>query len=429
MFWLENTPIKSGMYMKIGKGLIFIICIACLLGACSPKVTIDGYLAQAKVFSKKEDNNSAIIILKNAIRIYPKNHTIRFELGAAYLVQGDYLRAEKELEKAEKLGNDNELLMTYLVQVKVKLNKFDYVYQVASKLENVGDEKAVVILSYAGMAALYDGKRDVAQMYIDQAIEINNDSAYGKISKAYLTQSQEEVDEALNVVNNILLTSPNFSDAHLLKGHLLQTKRQHKEAVKSFEKYLEYRPKEIQTFFFIAQNYIADKQFDKAEPFIDKLLLLSKNNPLANQMKAQIEFNKKNYYSALEYGKVSFQQNDRMVSAIIIAGISAYHLEDFEQAYQNLRKVKDNLATSKLIHKVLIGLQLRLGYDTEAISAIHALVDSGEADASLLTSASQEMLKSGNVAAAQELLNASIQLTNESPEELTKQGIMKWLLI
>lgn len=412
--------------MKLNNNkLTLAICVALSLTACSPNKTTDEYLAQAKTFSETRDHNSAIIALKNAVRIEPKNPNARFLLGAAYLAQGDYLAAEKELEKAEKLGSDNEMLITKLVQTKLKLHEFDYIYQIVSELGKVNDEEAVVILTYAGMAALYDGKRDAAQKYVDQAIEINHDSIYGKIGKAYLTQSQKGVEEALEVVNDILLTSPDFSDAYLLKGHLLQADRQYKRAARTFEKYLEYRPKEVQTLFFVAQNYIADQQFDKAEPNVDKLLILSKYNPLANQMKAQIEFYKKNYQLALEHGVTSYQQNERMISAAIIAGISAYHLKDFEQAYQNLRKVKNNLPASHFVNKLLIELQLRLGYDAEAVGAINALVDSGDADTSLLTSASQEMLKSGNVAAAKELLNASIQLNSENPEVLTKQGVMK----
>jgi len=417
--------LSDGVPMKINNKLTLAACFALSISACSQNMTVEQYLAQAKEFSEMRDHNSAIISLKNAARLDAKNANVRYSLGAAYLAQGDYFSAEKELEKAEKLGSDNELLIANLVQAKVKLNKFDYVYHVVNELESVEDEEAIIILTYAGMAALYEGKREAAQNYVDQAIEISHDSVYGKIGKAYLTQSQKGVYEALEIVNDILLTSPDFSDAYLLKGHLLQADSQYKQAAKSFEKYLEYRPKEVQTFFFIAQNYIADKQFKKAEPIVDKLLTLSKYNPLANQMKAQIEFSEKNYQLALEYGSTSYQQNEQMFSAIIIAGMSAYNLEDFELAYHNLRKVKNNLPASHFVNKLLIELQLRLGYETEAVGAINALVDSGDADVSLLTSASQEMLKSGSVAAAQELLNASIQLNTDNPEELTKQGIMK----
>ena len=212
--------------MKINNKLTLAISMAISLTACSPNMTSDEYVAQAKVALEDGDTNSAIIALKNAVRIEPKNPNVRFELGAAYLAQGDYSGSEKELEKAEELGSDNESLMTYLVQAKIKLNKFDYVYQLVEQVDTLTDSDQVMLLTYAGIAAIHQNKDQLAKEYIEDAISISEDSIYGTIGKAYLSHSDNNYRNGLRTVDELLNSQPNFAEAVLLKGYLLQASEQ-----------------------------------------------------------------------------------------------------------------------------------------------------------------------------------------------------------
>jgi len=409
--------------MKIPNKLTLAISAALSLSACSPNVTIDEYLTQAKTFSEKREHNSTIIALKNAVRIEPQNHNVRFLLGAAYLAQGDYLGAEKELEKSEKLGSDNALLMTYLVQAKVKLKKFDFVYQLVEQVGTFVDNDQVMLLTYAGIAAIHQGKPQLAKEYIEDAISLSDDSIYGQIGKAYISHSGNNYQDGLNTVDELLVTTPDFAEALLLKGYLLQASEEFDEAAKTFEQYAKLRPKDIQVKFFIAQNYVFAQNFDVAEPHVNLLLKISEFHPLANQFKAEIEFSRENFELAKEHAVTSFQQDDSFSLSKIIAGISAYKLDDYEQSYQYLISVKDLLSPEHLVRKLIIDLQLKLGYDTEAVAELQSLADFNAVDSAMLTMASNQMIASGNVEAAQELLQSSMAIGTSNPRDLAKQGI------
>ncbi|NQY86743.1 MAG: PEP-CTERM system TPR-repeat protein PrsT [Colwellia sp.] len=407
----------------INTKLALAVSLAISLSACSPNMTTDKYLAQAKIFSEKRDHNSAIIALKNAVRIEPQNSNVRFALGAAYLAQGDYLAAEKELEKAENLGSGNKQLLTYLVQAKVKLNKFDYVYQLIEQVDAFSNVDQVMLLTYAGIAAIHQNKTQLAKEYIEDAISISEDSMYGQIGKAYISHSGNNYQDGLNTVDELLSTTPNFAEALMLKGYLLQATEQFEQAANTFEQYSTLRPKDISARFFVAQNYVLAQKFDAAEPQVDLLLKISEFHPLANQLKAEIEYAKGNLKQAKEYAVISFQQNDSFTLSKIIAGISAYKLKDFEQSYQYLISVENILPAKNLVRKIIIDLQLKLGYNTDAISGLKTLIDVDEANPEMLTMASNQMLAIGNIEAAQELLQASIELDTSEPSELAKQGI------
>jgi putative PEP-CTERM system TPR-repeat lipoprotein len=409
--------------MKINKNLTLVVCLAISISACSPKMTAEQYLAQATELSEKRDYKSAIIALKNAAKLDVKNASVRYYLGATYLAQGDYFSAEKELEKAETLGSDNGLLIANLVQVKLKLSKFDYVYQIAEQSQAYQAAEQVTILTYAGIASIYQGKPAQAKEYIEQAISISEDSIYGNIGKAYLSHSSNNYQNGLKIVDELLVSTPDFEEAVLLKGYLLQASGKYNAAAKTFEQYSKLRPKDIQSRFFTAQNYVLAQDFELAETHVDLLLKISKFHPLANQLKAEIEYSKENFKLAMEHAVVSFQQDNSFNISKIIAGISAYKLGDFEQSYQYLISVKDILPPQHLVRKLIIDLQLQLGYDTEAVKELQSLADLNAVDSGMLTMASNQMIASGNIEAAKELLQSSIAMDTSTPRELTKQGV------
>lgn len=409
--------------MKINNKLALAVSVALTLSACSPSITTEEYLIQAQAFAEKHDHNSAIITLKNAVRLEVKNPKIRFALGTAYLEQGDYLSAEKELEKAEKLGSNDELLLTNLVQTKLKLNKFEYVYKIAEQNSDYPEADQVIILTYAGIASIHQNKPEQAKTYIEKAVSISEESIYGQIGKAYLSHSGNKYQDGLSTVDELLTSKPDFAEALLLKGYLLQAAEKFSEAAKTFEEYAQLRPKDITSRFFIAQNYVFAQNYTAAEPQVDLLLKFSKYHPLANQLKAEIEYSKGNYKSAKEHAEASLQQNDNFYTSKIIAGISAFKLGDLEQSYRYLISVKDKLPPQHLVRKLIINLQFKLNYNVEAVDEIKSLVDRNEADPAILTMASNQMLASGDVSSAQNLLQMSMDLKSDSPLEIAKQGI------
>jgi putative PEP-CTERM system TPR-repeat lipoprotein len=409
--------------MKINNKLTLAISMAISLTACSPNMTSDEYVAQAKVALEDGDTNSAIIALKNAVRIEPKNPNVRFELGAAYLAQGDYSGSEKELEKAEELGSDNESLMTYLVQTKIKLNKFDYVYQLVEQVDTLTDSDQVMLLTYAGIAAIHQNKDQLAKEYIEDAISISEDSIYGTIGKAYLSHSDNNYRNGLRTVDELLNSQPNFAEAVLLKGYLLQASEQFDEAAKVYEQYSKLRPKDMQAIFFIAQNYVFSQNYDAAEKYVNLLLKISESHPLANQLKAEIEYSRKNYKSAKEYALKSLQENKHFNVSKVIAGVSAYKLGNFEQSYQYLTSVKDILPPKHLVRNLIIDLQFKLGYEADTVLDLQSLADIDAADPAMLTMVSNKFITSGNIEVAEELLKSSIATATSDPTEIAKQGV------
>jgi putative PEP-CTERM system TPR-repeat lipoprotein len=421
---------KNGVSLmpRISLNLIFVYLLIINIMSCSDPKTVEEYMAEAQSYSEKRDYASAIIVLKNAINQDSKHPQTRYLLGVSYLEQGNYVGAEKELERALKLSPNKQQLVSKLVQVKYKLGKYDYIYQVAENSSAYEDDDMIVILTYAGIASINAGKDIQAKFYVESALAISDSSIYGQIGRAYISHSENDFQEGLNTVETLLTKAPNMADAIMLKGYLFQATEQFELAAQTFSQYAVLRPKDVQVRFFIAQNYIYAQNFDAAELEVDRLLKVSASHSLANQFKAEIEFSRANYQTAQEYAKKSLMAGQGFHISKIIAGVSSYKLGDLEQAYNYLNSVKAMLPAQHIVRQLIIELQLKLGYEVDAVADLRTMVELNTADPALLTMASNELLTSGKKEVAEELLQYSLDLDSKNPEEVAKQGITQLFL-
>ncbi|MBA6294050.1 PEP-CTERM system TPR-repeat protein PrsT [Colwellia sp. MB3u-70] len=413
---------------RISLKLIFVYLLIINVMSCSDPKTVAEYMAEAQSYAEKRDYTSAIIVLKNAINLDSNHPQTRYLLGVSYLEQGNYVGAEKELERALALSPNKQELVSKLVQVKYKLGKYDYIYQVADNSSVYEDDDIIVILTYAGIASINEGKDIQAKFYVESALAISDSSMYGQIGRAYISHSENDFQEGLNTVETLLATAPNMADAIMLKGYLLQATEQFELAAQTFSQYAVLRPKDIQVRFFIAQNYIYAQNFDAAELEVDRLLKVSASHPLANQFKAEIEFSRANYQAAQEYALKSLMEGEGFHISKIIAGVSSYKLGDLEQAYNYLNSVKAMLPAQHIVRQLIIEIQLQLGYEVDAIADLRAMVELNTADPALLTMASNELLTSGKIEVAEELLQYSLDLDSKNPDEVAKQGLTQLFL-
>lgn len=406
---------------KLFVSLMFLLAIP----ACTEVKTVEDSIVEAKVSITNGHANEAIILLKNAVRMEPKNADVRFLLGEVYLNIGDYKSAEKEFEKSIELASVKAFLYSNLLEAKVKQFNSDEVEYLVDAAKGTSAEEYNKVLTYAGISYLHEGDIEKAKDYINQANEVGSHFVYSTIGKAYLANTPEQIESSIRLINAIVQESPSFADAWLAKGFLLQGQRKALDAAESFEEYSQLRPKDVPVLFFIAQNYLTAGQSEKASSIINRLIGPFENNAYVNQMKGQLEFDNKNYALAQEYSEKAYQLNSQLLSASIVAGLSSYHLKELEQAYKYLIRVQNYVPSTHLVNKVLAELQLRLGYIDEATITLDELIKNGAINEEFIVSASQELVKQGKISAAQDLLQTSIDLSPQNASVMREKGLIK----
>lgn len=403
--------------LKIASAISLVLAIA----ACSDNKTTKQYLEEAKQSIAASNYSKAIVELKNAVRQSPDNAELRYLLGDAYLKQGYFLNAEKELERALSLKFDFTLIAPKLTITKSKLNKAKDVYQLVNDAEKLAEDVYAQMLTYAGMSAFSEDEKELGQDYLSQAIAIKGEQS---LAKAYLEGALKNTDNALAIILELLKNEPSNSELMLFSGHLYFDLKNYESASDAFESYLALVPHDYPVMFLNVNSLIFAEKLDKADEKVNKLLSKIKDSPLANQYKAQIEYSRKNFTEAKVYAEKSLNLNNNSVVAKMIIGASSYYLDDIEQAYNNLILVERYLPETHPLSRMLLVIKLRLGYVKQAAKSLDDSTELSKEDTEMLRLSSQELMAAGDFETAKRLIDKAEKLSPDDAEISAQKGYL-----
>ncbi|NQZ22416.1 MAG: PEP-CTERM system TPR-repeat protein PrsT [Colwellia sp.] len=400
-----------------------ILMVALLLSACSENKTAEEYVASAVVALDHGDVQTAVINLKNVLRKDANNPQARLLLGKIYLESGSGVNAEKELLKAYELGNREAailLLRAYKIQ-----NKYDEIIELSTGLSLNESEDWALVEVYKALSFFKLEKEDLANRAINNAIEVSGESAYGKLGAAYLATREQKNNEALTIVDDLLKENPNFIDALILKGQLSFSNKDFESAGIAFRQYLDLQPEDLTMKLMLANAYFKGRSFDKSEILIDEVLQIVPNHAFTNQLKGSIRFQKQDFIKGTLFIEKAIQGGINSISNKVLAGISAFHLKNYEQSYSYLNSVKKDLPKNHLALKLLAIAQLKLGYSSEASNTLDSFSNLTSKDIELYTAASFELLKQGKTTLARNIQNKVANIELSEPMDITRKGFLQ----
>ena len=400
------------------------VVLALGVNACSEQKSFEQSLASANEYSQKRQYQSAIVELKNAVRKSPKSAEARLALGKVYLTQGNFIFAEKELEKAVSLGISLSKSAPFIAKTKAKLSEFEDLQALVEKSTQLNDDEYIQVLVYAGMGALTHNKHGKAQDYFKQAISIKESSAYGQLSQAYLAQLNQDYSQSLVAVNKALAQIPNLSAAMLLKGQLQFSLKDYEQAANTFTKYIEQTPLDYPANYFKINSLIKAESFKEAEKLTNSLLKKFESDHLALHFKALLDYQKKNYKEATNNAEQAIQAGSSLPLTKIIAGVSAYHLKDYEQSYNYLKPIESLLPDDHLVHKIIAVVKFQLGYSSQAIESLVALEGLTTQDAAYLQSSASSLVDLGDFDNAQKLISKAKEVSPDNANILVQSGLV-----
>lgn len=398
--------------------------IALTLMGCDSK-SPEEYISQARNQMASEQPDSAIISLKNAIAAAPDNTLARFLLGKVYLEQGMAANAEKELGVAMDKGYDLAQVLPLYARSLYLQRKNDELINLVDGVPYTDNDTQTSLLVYKALSLFRKGNQVEAENSISQARELAADSMMVKFGLAHLAMGHQDFSASLAMVNELLGAYPDFDDAYMLKGQLLLMTGDVDAAIATLSRYVERVPADNYGKFMLAESYVKAKDFEKADKLINDLLKIAPNHGYLNQLKGLVEFNKQNYAAANIAMEKSIASGSNAPVARLIAGVSAYKLDNLEQAHKHLAAVQSRLPADHTARKLFAEIQLKLGYNTEAAATLRQLQGLTPEDARLFTMASHELMEAGLSDQASSMLAIATSLESQELDELARIGIMK----
>lgn len=197
---------------------------------------------QAHDALKKGDVKTAIIYLKNAVTVAPKNGQVRAELGYLLLRTGDAVSAERELRQARADGAPDEAVLPSLFQAMLTRGKAaDILEQFPDPSASDKSTRAADILRARAIALEKTGKTTEANNAMDRALAIRRD-APSLLTRATLAQEQGDLETANRITDEALKMAPTDAGSLMMKISLLQTAGKNKEALEVADRLVRYYP-------------------------------------------------------------------------------------------------------------------------------------------------------------------------------------------
>lgn len=410
--------------LRRSRGIIFATTAVFLLSACSEK-TPDDYLSEARAFVEKGEEAAAVIELKNAIQSDPTYALFRFELGKIYISQNDFESAEKELSRALDLGHPEQEVVPFLSEAlqRIGANVALVEWKVNEEALTTTEKLELNFRQLQSMLAL--AKTEEANALIDNISKLDSSSVYKDLIIAHQFLIQEDVATALEKALFIYKKAPLNRDVLHFTARLYVINQEKEKAAEVYEEYIKVANDDIEAKFLLAGLLVEIGQMDKAELVVDELLAISETNAFLNQLKGTIRSANEDYENGLLYTEraLQFGRNDPKLR--LIAGFSAYRLDDFEKAIFHFSNVEPILADGHPALRFLVVSYLRNNQASFAVELLPRLGDLRENDAGLLSRAAYDLLLQGNVDAAKAIIERAEELSTES-DDFLRLGLLQY---
>jgi len=395
-----------------------------VLFACSDPKNNESLLSEAHKQIVAGEHSAAAINLKNILQRDPEHVEARFLLGKTYLNNDNFLSAEKELKRALLKKPMHEQAAILLAKSQLSLNQYNFAINTIKDRTFSNEEDNLYSLLILAQAHLGIENLDIAKDKISQANNINSAHKYSKLGNALIAGYQQKNDDSLEILNELIASNKDFSEAWILKGVIHSKSEQYIEAAKAYLAYYKLKPQNFAIRTLVAHNYIKAGKFELATPHIEELRKINDNHPTINMLAAQSAYFDRNYPLAKELANQVLNITDNGL-AQMISGLSSYHIGENEQAYYQLNAIVDLLPSNHLVHKILAILQVKLGYQEELDTSLNKFAELNSDDASLFTNMGKEYINRGDINAAKEMFNKASLLEPTNATIKTQLGILK----
>jgi len=410
------------------KNLLIVLCFSTVLSACGQKA-VSEHLNAANQAIEHQDYDTAVIELKNAVRIEPNNAHSRFLLGETYLKLRQYAPAEKELERALELGYEVNAVIPLLSNVYHRQGENKRLFELTAEAKGLKPRELAQLKFNQLQTHVNLGNKAKAKALISELKEIINGAEYSQLALVYDLILDQQLEGALLQLKNIIATYPFQREALKLQANLYLSNNQPLLAAETYQNYVTAYPEEIEIKLVLARMYSELNLDNKAEPLVDELLKGYPDFPLLIQLKASAQLKQKNFQNALTLADKALSLNPEDSASRLIAGVGAYFTQDYKTSQYHLALIAGLLKPQHPALRLLADSQLKLGMSLQANETVQRFEAISEQDVSILSGVGLELIHLGERAKAQAILTKSQhdqQLT--SPVTLANLAALKFSL-
>jgi cellulose synthase operon protein C len=341
----------------------------------------------AAAFAQNRDIMRELIELKSAVVDSPDDAGLRFRLGKLYLRMGDAAGAEKELERAIRLGRDDYQLRLLLGEAWLQQGKFGQISrdQDLGQPQTAADRAALAVLR--GTAEMVQGRYDDARDFFDSALGEVPAYAPALVGIVEVLIEQDEMAAAqLELVKLRSASNAEPADILRLEGNIEMKFGRPEQAVQRYLSAVEQRPGDPILLRGLARAQFEQGDLEAANDTINQLLRRNPTDGDAVYLQAQIAYRQQNYKLAEQLAAgLGSRLGVTAAGPLYIAGAASYFDGSYNKAAEYLSRYV-RAAPNDAIGRQLYGASLLMNGDAGAAhDVLKALSAAPAEDVQLLT--------------------------------------------
>lgn len=395
-----------------------------LLQGCDTNKSAAEYLESAHQYLDHQNLSAATIEFKNAIRKSPDDPTIRLSIGKVYLQQRLFDRAVSEISRAAELGLPKSEWQLPLMQSMLGNRDYQELLDQPITLNQMSELEGMQVTLLQGIAALRLGETERAISYFEQASMGTPSTPIGKLSQAFLAQTQSQYEQALSLLDEALMQDPHLTEARLLKVQLLKALQRYADASMEMQFLISRYPNELRFQLIEAENQLQAGQPEQARPLLESVLKANPKHPYTNLLAAQMSFQTQQYLEAKRQAQQVLSVDQHNVIGHAILGLSTFQLGENEQAQRHLALVAPKLPSNHPLLRLIAQAQFLMGNPQQVSESLSTYQIQSEEDLSVLSSIAVGLARQQELPLALELMDR-VHQSNPNNETLAQIGLLK----
>ena len=381
--------------------------------------TDSAYMQEVNSYLKQGKNQSAIIVLKNALQKNPNDASARLALGKIYLTQGNISAAEKEIHEAHRLHPEDHEASIALARTLLQNRKFKELKTLLSDTEGWPQELIIEAYTIQAHASIYYGDIPHAVKMLSQATQLNPNKPVVLFTNALLQAQINEPVLAKKYLAQLFLLEPEHAQGLLLQGELAMASQEYALAIQAFKKLTDTDTQSTIGIANIklAKALLAVNKPEEAEQQLEKVLAVLPEEPTANALQAKIEFSRKHYAKAAQHAEANLLYSKNNLESLYIAAASYYAEKRYETAYSQINKVLERIPNHAEALKLKAATALKLGLTEEATATLSQINSETfkQRDNELLVAAGLVSIQDKNFDLGKRFLKQASDLNSSDP--------------
>lgn len=410
---------------KFGAVKFAVLLLSGLLLAGCNKKSAEDYIHSAQTHRSAGHITAAIIDLKNALQLEPKNETARLLLARFYLDIPDPASAEGELLHAQQDGVKGAKIAEPLAQAELMLGRPGKALKETEFPAVTSHEPKAGLLGVRAEALMALGKLSEAHQSLKEALKENPHSVVALTAMIRYSLATNDIDGARRYLALAQKEQPKNATLFLLQGGIAFASGNYAASEVAYEHMRASAPWSLTARINLARAQIAQDKQKEANTNIAYVLKAVPNNPVANYVSAVVAYREKHYAEAQGRIQRTLARTPKFAPAILLAGATSYALKQYEQANSYLGQYVYLAPGNVQARKLLAATQVALGHSGDAVKTLLPAVKPKSKDAQLLAMIGEASARNGDLTTAGRYLSEAVTQQPKNAALRTQLGVTR----